>query len=75
MGVSDSQVRRLTEESDEVLNRDETAALLKMAPSTLAGMASRRVGPPFARIGGSVRYLRKDVMKWVEGNVVRHRSE
>lgn len=44
----------------------DTAAFLKMAPSTLRRWRMLRYGPPFIKRGVSVRYRPEDVEAWVE---------
>ena len=54
---------------DEVLTRDEVAAWLKVRPRQLG-----RLGVPALRLGAkTVRYLRSDVLAWLEGQRSAHR--
>lgn len=51
--------------ADVWLTRPQLAERLKVSAKTLAMWASRRAGPPYARInGGFVRYRLSDVEAW-----------
>jgi predicted DNA-binding transcriptional regulator AlpA len=43
--------------ADEMLTEDEVAAILKVSRSWLAKRRMRRQGPPFIKLGRSVRYF------------------
>ena len=53
----------------EVMTPDQCADFLKVAPRTLQAWRQQnpRKGPPFIRVTGSiVRYLKSEVVKWME---------
>ena len=56
---------------DRLLTRREAAALLAMAPHTLAQWLSRGEGPPVYRIGGRARYRREDLDRFIEERKAR----
>jgi predicted DNA-binding transcriptional regulator AlpA len=43
----------------------EVASLLALSVRTLEGLRLRGGGPPFVRLGRSVRYRRGDVIDWI----------
>lgn len=51
---------------DNLDTPETTAAALGISPSTLAKSRVRGDGPPFIKIGHSVRYDRADVRAWLE---------
>jgi excisionase family DNA binding protein len=56
----------MAEDDDDLLTEREAAELLKVSPQTVEGWRHAGTGPPFARIGRSPRYLRRNVRAWVE---------
>jgi hypothetical protein len=55
-----------TAESDELLTEDQVARLTSVKPGTLRVWRSRRVGPPFVRVGPRTpRYPRDALRKWL----------
>lgn len=56
---------------DELLRPAQAAALLQLAVRTLANdRSSGRLGIPFVRLGGGIRYRRQDLAAWVSSRVV-----
>lgn len=54
-----------------LLTPREAALYLGLSESTLARLrssGSNREGPVFSRLGGSIRYLQRDLDAWVEHN-------
>jgi excisionase family DNA binding protein len=47
------------------LTEDDAAKVLGIAANTLRHWRSHRYGPPFAKLGRHVRYLRSDLDAWV----------
>ena len=54
---------------DDFLTRDELCALLKIGKQVLYKWERRNVGPPKVRIGGTVRYPRKFLDKFLQERV------
>jgi len=55
----DSKAVRLLDES-------EAAECLHVSKRTLQGFRQRRIGPPFVRVGGRVRYRPADLEAYIE---------
>ena len=51
---------------DEALTEEETAVIVGLAVSTLRSKRVRGGGPPFLRLGSSIRYRRRDLLDWME---------
>lgn len=49
----------------DLITPEELARLLKMREKTLANQRSRGEGPPFLRVGRSIRYSRAEVEVWL----------
>lgn len=49
---------------NEVLNTREAAEILGMHHGTLANWRSRKLGPPYLKIGRAVRYRRHELEAW-----------
>jgi len=61
----------MTENADRLLNTDETAALVRLKPQTLAVWRShKRGGPAYVKVGSKVFYKLSDVLKWLETQTV-----
>ncbi len=58
---------------DALLTTEQVSVLLAIPSRTLTSWRStgRFSGPPFVRLGGTVRYRRGDVDEWVAARVVR----
>jgi hypothetical protein len=55
--------------SEMLLTPKETAALLRLHPTTLAIARSRgTLALPWVRIGRAIRYRRQDVVDWLQLN-------
>ena len=53
--------------TQELMTRNDAADYLGVTKDTLAQMASRGIGPQFAKLSGRiVRYRRTDIDAWVE---------
>jgi hypothetical protein len=53
------------------VNDVHAAALIGLTPQTLRYLRFRQPGPPYHKLGRSVRYLVADLLAWVEkGRVV-----
>ena len=55
---------------DSYVDRKEAARLLGIRPATLADYAIRGCGPPFAKIGRSIRYPLRGLQQWAESRTV-----
>ena len=61
--------------SEFLVDQDEIAKRLLVAPKTLEAWRSRGGGPPFCRVGRLIRYSPRLVQQWVEQNVRQSTSE
>jgi hypothetical protein len=60
----------------EYLTSREAAMLLRCTPGALSRYRRQRCGPPFLRVGTRViRYLRSDLIEWLEGGRVSTTEE
>jgi predicted DNA-binding transcriptional regulator AlpA len=50
---------------DRLLTTEDTADLLRLSTSWLAKARMRGDGPPFVKLGGSVRYVESSVVRWM----------
>jgi len=50
----------------EYLTANQVAQMTGFSPKGLENMRARRVGPPFIKVGTSVRYRADDVRAWIE---------
>jgi predicted DNA-binding transcriptional regulator AlpA len=50
----------------ETLTPTETAKILKVSVSWLAKARMRGDGPPFMRVGRSIRYIRAALLQWMK---------
>ncbi len=64
----------MTADRERAVNRRQVGELLGLAPITLQQMAARGDGPPFFKMGRSVRYRLGDVLDWREARTVGFRS-
>ena len=56
--------------TQELMTRTDAADYLGVTKDTLAQMASRGIGPRFAKLSGRlVRYRRADIDAWIEDNL------
>jgi predicted DNA-binding transcriptional regulator AlpA len=53
--------------SDVLLEPNEAAAFLKVSLSWLAKARMRGDGPPYIRIGRSIRYAEAALIQWMKG--------
>jgi len=58
-----------------MLDAKAAAALLGVAAQTMARWRCEGGGPPFLKLGGSVRYDVRDLERWIEGQRRRSTSE
>ena len=53
-----------------LLDTDQAAEFLKLAPGTLENWRYRRQGPPWIKIGGAVRYEEGALYEWLDSQTV-----
>jgi len=61
--------------SDVLLEPNEAAAFLKVSLSWLAKARMRGDGPPYIRIGRSIRYTEAALMQWMKSRQRMSTSE
>jgi predicted DNA-binding transcriptional regulator AlpA len=59
---------------DGVLTEREACQIIKLAPTTLAHWRMTGKGPPFYKLGRSVRYPRRELINWLEARLVPNKS-
>jgi excisionase family DNA binding protein len=52
----------------EWLTTEQAASYLQVATVTMETWRARRQGPPFAKVGRTIRYRRADLDSWLEQN-------
>jgi excisionase family DNA binding protein len=57
---------RSLDPTDSLMSTEELAEFLDIPRNTLANWRYRREGPPGFRVGRGVRYLRSDVLEWLD---------
>jgi len=55
----------------EYVSPSEASALTAIPMKTLEGMRSKRTGPPYVKIGSSVRYPLRDLRAWMQSHLVQ----
>lgn len=50
----------------DLMKEREVAELLRISRQTLSKWRAEEKGPPFIRVGGSIRYPREAVQKWLD---------
>jgi predicted DNA-binding transcriptional regulator AlpA len=61
---------------NELLDENTVAVLTGRATSTIQKSRLRGDGPPFVRLGRSVRYRRRDLQEWIDSlPAIRSTSE
>lgn len=54
------------DDPDRLLRTREAAEFLNFEPRTLRDWRGARIGPPYVKIPGGVRYRRRDLIAWSE---------
>ena len=63
-------LENIVQASRDLLNEQEAAQLLDIAPGTLSVWRSvGRYNLPFLKVGRSVRYRRSDLLAWLDARV------
>jgi excisionase family DNA binding protein len=57
------------------LTAGEAAAVVGLAPSTLAKLRLNGTGPSYCKLGRSVRYRRQDLEAWLESRLAQNTSD
>lgn len=65
----------MVKNSDESLREREAAIILGLAPNTLAHWRISGAGPPFVKLGRSVRYPRDLLLAWRDKRIRRSTSD
>ena len=52
--------------NDRLLTSEEVSEYLGLSPHTIEMWRRKKVGPPWVKVGRSVRYKESDVSSWVE---------
>lgn len=52
--------------SPEYLTAEQVSQMTGFSPKSLEAYRAKRVGPPFLKVGHSIRYRAEDVRSWVE---------
>ena len=55
----------------ELLKPNDVSKILKISLAVLAKMRQDGEGPPYSKIGGSVRYDKEQLIKWVKSQETR----
>jgi excisionase family DNA binding protein len=55
------------DENEEYLTTQEAAALLRVPVATLRYWRSQGIGPPSRKFGRHVRYSKRALLKWADG--------
>lgn len=66
-----SKTRQPCEKDLEMLIPEDASKLLQIDAKTMAAWRCRQEGPPYVKLGGLVRYRRKDLLAWVHENLVQ----
>ena len=61
----------IADDRDELLTEHEAADLLKVSTRTLQAWRCNSSGPPFARVGRSIRYMRTGLLNWLSSRTVQ----
>jgi len=69
-------MRNEAEDLDQLLTEKEAAALICYTPRALQNWRVRGGGPKYVRVSArSIRYQRRDVLKWIEERKQSHTSQ
>lgn len=59
----------------KLLNNGGTAGLLKIRPNTLEIWRTKGEGPPYRKVGRSVRYVESEVIAWLDAQTHTNTSQ
>lgn len=54
---------------ERLLTEDQAADILRVSPRTLQGWRQRGDGPPWVKLGATVRYRRRDLRRYIIDSV------
>jgi predicted DNA-binding transcriptional regulator AlpA len=60
---------------DRILTERELAEIMSFSPRTLQAWRQRQAGPPFIRVGRSIRYSLLDVIAWMKAQTCAPNAE
>jgi len=69
--ASSARAGRVVSADDFVMTKRETAEFAKLSQRTLERLHVLKKGPRRVKLGGSVRYLRSDVLDWLREGAAR----
>jgi predicted DNA-binding transcriptional regulator AlpA len=75
LDVSGRSARELNSSDERLLTPKETANFLRVSESWLAKARIRGDGPPFLKIGRSIRYRQGDLIRWMRSRTHLSTSE
>jgi len=55
---------------DALMTPIQCAAYLNCSPFSLSDWRCKRIGPPYVRAQGCIRYVLSDVQKWISANTI-----
>jgi predicted DNA-binding transcriptional regulator AlpA len=67
--------RELNLQDERLLTPKEAASFLRVSDSWLAKARMRGDGPPFLKVGRSIRYSRAALVQWLNGQLRSSTSE
>jgi excisionase family DNA binding protein len=73
--VPGRSARELDLDDDRLLTPKEAANFLRVSESWLAKARMRGDGPPFVKIGRSIRYRQSDLLRWMRSRTHLSTSE
>lgn len=56
----------------DLMTQEQLAEEWQLKPKTLEKYRSMKIGPPYVKINGAVRYSRKAVQIWQDARTVNH---
>jgi predicted DNA-binding transcriptional regulator AlpA len=65
----------MTQPGDRILTERELAEITSFSPRTLQAWRQRQAGPPFIRVGRSIRYSLLDVIAWMKAQTCVPKAE
>lgn len=59
----------------QLITEEEAAEIMKISPKTLGDLRRKGQGPAYIKIGGSIRYEKNHLIKWVENQFEMQKEE